>query len=302
VSDYNTLQRKRNIIVGGFVIIAIAAMLWLVAIFGELPVAATKLRSYNVVVQFPSASGIQGKTPVYYCGYQIGKVISVQAPQLITGSDGKRSHQIIVGLAIDKKYKTIPMNVEFKVMKRSMGSSFVELVDPDVPLGADVGEKDLFLHGEIQERFQGTVGSTNEFIPKNVQKKLEVLVVKISSLAASINKIVGDEENQENIKTTLANFTAVTEEAAVALKSVTEFTDAGTEVITETSESLNKTLKEVNTLIRTVNEGDGTVTRLLNDGRLYENLLESSEELKLALEQFKMFAAEAQEKGLKIKL
>ena len=73
-------------------------------------------------------------------------------------------------------------------------------------------------------------------------------------------------------------------------------------MITETSESLNKTLKEVNALISMVNKGDGTVSRLLNDGRLYENLLESSKELKLALEQFKIFAAEAQEKGLKIKL
>jgi phospholipid/cholesterol/gamma-HCH transport system substrate-binding protein len=94
----------------------------------------------------------------------------------------------------------------------------------------------------------------------------------------------------------------VTEETAVTLKSVSDFTIASTEVITETSESLNRTLKEFNTLINTVNEGDGTVSRLLNDGKLYENLLESSEELKQALEQFKIFAADAQENGLKIKL
>lgn len=302
MTDYNTIQRKRNIVVGGFVMIAAAAMLWMIAIFGELPVAATRMRSFEVVVKFPSALGIQGKTPVYYCGYQIGKVITVAAPQLLEGPEGKVIHQIKVGLAIDKKFQAIPMNVEFKVMKRSMGSSFVELVDPEHPLGDEVDKKNRFLRGEIGTAFQGSVGSTNEFIPEKVQKKIETLVVTISSLAASIDQVVGDKENQDNIRVTLANFTAVTEEAAVALKSVRTFTDAGTEVMTETSESLNKTLKEVNTLINAVNEGDGTVSRFLNDGRLYENLMESSKELKLALEQFKIFVAEAKETGLKIKL
>lgn len=297
MTDYNTLQRKRNIIVGAFVIIASAAMLWMVAIFGELPVAATKLRSYEVVVKFPSASGIQGKTPVYYCGYQVGKVIAVQAPYR---EEGEKHHHIKVALAIENKFKSIPMNVEFKVMKRSMGSSFVELADPEYPIDKD--EDKPFLYQHTETRFEGSVGSTNEFIPEKVQKKLETLVVKISSLAASIDQIVGDKENQDNIRVTLANFTDVTKEAAATLKSVSNFTDAGAEVITETSESLNKTLKQVNTLISEVNQGKGTVSRLLNDGRLYENLLESSKELKLALEQIKIFAAEANEKGLKVKL
>ena len=128
MSDYNTIQRKRNIVVGAFVIIASAAMLRMVAIFGELPVAATQLRSFEVLVKFPSALGIQAKTPIYYCGYQIGKVITVAAPQQ---DDDGIHHFIRVGLAIDKKFENIPMNVEFKVMKRSMGSSFVELLDPD---------------------------------------------------------------------------------------------------------------------------------------------------------------------------
>jgi ABC-type transporter Mla subunit MlaD len=295
MTDYNTVQRKRNIVVGGFVIIAVALMLWLVMMFGELPVAATKMRSFEIVAKFPSASGIQAKTPIYYCGYQVGKVISVQAPRPIGGPKGPHQHQVVVGLAIDDGFANIPDNVDFKVMKRSMGSSFVELTDPEYPSGT-------FLNEEIQTRFQGSLGSTNEFIPEKVQKKLETLVVKISTLAASIDKIVGDKVNQANIRDSLANFALVTEETAVTLKSVSDFTIASTEVITETSESLNRTLKEINTLIITVNEGDGTVSRLLNDGKLYENLLESSEELKQALEQFKIFAADAQENGLKIKL
>jgi len=49
-------------------------------------------------------------------------------------------------------------------------------------------------------------------------------------------------------------------------------------------------------------EGDGTAARVLNDGRLYENLLDSSRELEMALEQLKILAAEAREKGIRLKL
>jgi phospholipid/cholesterol/gamma-HCH transport system substrate-binding protein len=296
MTDYNSIQRKRNIIVGGFVIIAAVAMLWMVAVFGELPVAATKLRSFPVVVDFPSSSGIQGKTPVYYCGYQIGKVTAVQAPHRNLED---KHHHVRVSIAIDKDFKTIPMNVEFKVMKRSMGSSFVELVDPEFPLTTD--NEDPFLRDGLSTTFKGGLGSTNEFIPEKVQKKLETLVVKISTLAASIDQIVGDEQNQQNIRETLANFTSVTEEASATLKSVSLFTESSRDVISETSESLNRTLKQINMIMNSVNDGEGTVSRLLNDGRLYENLLDSSQELSLALEQLKELAAEAREKGIKIK-
>jgi len=293
VTDYNTLQRKRNIVVGGFVLVGVAVLLWMVGIFGELPVAASKWNSYEVVVMFPSATGIQEKTPVYYLGYPVGKVISVQAPQL-TDVDGSKLHQIIVGLAIDDKYETIPENVEIKVMKRSMGSSFIEIFDPEVP-------SNNFLRADL-ERIQGSIGSTNEFIPQKVLDKLETLVVNISSLASNIDTIVGDPDNQQNIKETLANFTEVSQQASVTLKSITNFTDTGSKAISETSENLNESIIHVNSLINKINEGNGSASKLINDGRLYENLLESSEELKMALEQLKILAAEAREKGIKIKL
>ena len=80
--DYNTLQKKRNMLVGGFVVIAFCALLWMVFIFGELPVIVSSLRSFNVLVKFPDALGVQTGTPIYYCGYQVGKVINVMSPDV----------------------------------------------------------------------------------------------------------------------------------------------------------------------------------------------------------------------------
>jgi phospholipid/cholesterol/gamma-HCH transport system substrate-binding protein len=50
-----------------------------------------------------------------------------------------------------------------------------------------------------------------------------------------------------------------------------------------------------------IESGNGTLGKLVHDGRLYENLLESSHELEMALEQLRHWATDAREKGIRIK-
>jgi len=64
VSDYETSQRKHNLVVGLFVILGICAFVWLILKFGDLPGIVTKLDSFEVFVQFPTAPGVQKDTPV----------------------------------------------------------------------------------------------------------------------------------------------------------------------------------------------------------------------------------------------
>lgn len=294
MTDYNTLQKRRNVIVGGFVIIAAGALVWMIALFGDLPVAVSEFRSFKVVVRFPTAFGVQEQTPVRYCGYQVGRVTEVSPPMPVADwQEGQQTHAVRIGLAIDRKFTAIPDNATIKVMRRSIGSGFIEIFDPEIPSGK-------FLR-EGMEYLQGGTGSTNEFIPKDVQKKLEVLVERVSSLAENIDRIVGDKENQDNFKQTLANFIEMSAQATVTLKSVEEFSTQGNESLHETAEALTAAIKELENVLAKVNNGEGTIARLVNDGELYENLVESSEELRMTLEQLKILAAQAREKGIKVK-
>ncbi|MDO8303132.1 MAG: MlaD family protein, partial [Sedimentisphaerales bacterium] len=119
MSDYDAIQKKRNIIVGVFVVIAMIALTWLVFIFGDLPTAVTELRSFYVYVQFSQAPGIERNTPVRFAGYQIGRVVAVKPPEpmrdLVTGLN---YHQTLVVMAIDKQFVNIPSTVRVKLMKR----------------------------------------------------------------------------------------------------------------------------------------------------------------------------------------
>ncbi len=329
MSDYNSSQKRINMIVGSFVIVGFAAFLWLIFIFGELPIAVTELRSFRVVVRFPSAPGIQQNTPVYYCGYQVGRVVNVMAPEpVINRIPGGPHHEVKVTLAIQSRYKTIPSNVEFVVMKRSMGSSFVDLqVDPDLPLVPldSANAATAYLYDEMPIR-TGTTSMSSEFFPKETQKKLENLMDSITQLAQNANDVVGDQENQISIKTALANVKDATLQAKETLASIRKFSDTGTVAIEDTSKNVGSTLasirnlsdkgtvaveeiamdianslKELQLVLQRAKAGNGTAARLLNDGRLYENLLDSSQELQLALEQLKFLAADAREKGIKLK-
>ena len=303
MADYETEQKKRNLIVGGFMIIAFCAFCYMVAIFGELPVFISQLRSYTILVNFDSAAGVQKNTPVKYCGYQVGKVIGVMAPQSITDrKSGQSFHLVKVTIAIEKKYSTIPSHVTVMLMKRGLGSSYIELeVDlnkPLTPLYPDQPESVYLLDEMI---LAGSTGVSSEFFPPDVQAKLETLVDSIGALAANANAILGDSENQMNIKKTLANVTEATAQTTETLKSVKQFSDAWTAKINEVAENINDTLVELHSVLEKINSGDSTAAKLLNDGRLYENLLDSSQELQLALEQLKILAADMNQKGIKLK-
>jgi phospholipid/cholesterol/gamma-HCH transport system substrate-binding protein len=277
-------------IVGSFVVLAFCAFLWMISIFGELPIAVSARRSFKVLVRFPEATGVQQNTPVKYCGYQIGRVTDVAPPEK---EEGYPYHRVKVTLAIEKRYQDIPYNVNVKLMRRGLGSSYIEFCPSEEAVERFLSD------GDVRE---GSTGISSEFFPAEVQKKLEDLVDSIAALTKNANDIIGDTENKTNLKQTLANITSATEQATETLKSMESFSDAGTESLASTAEQLKVTLLELRKLLVKINEGDGTAGRLVNDGRLYENLLDSSVELETTLEQLKILIAEAREKGIKVKL
>jgi len=300
VSDYETTQRRRNIIVGIFVVAAICALIWLIFIFNDFPTVVSKLRSFQVFVQFPTAPGVLKDTPVRFCGYPIGRVTKVMPPRIRRDLDtGLEYHQTMVILSINKKYINIPSNVEVKLMTRGLGSSYIELaVDPALPLTPrDPNRPETkFLVDKIL--LQGSTGMTSEFFPEESQKKLEELVNGLSAFIDNANDIVGDKANKENIKTTLANLSDTSKQATQTLEELQKFLASGV----STSEEISKTAAELRLILEKINNGQGTAGKLINDGRLYENLLENTQQMQLLLEELELFLAKSREKGLPIKL
>lgn len=299
MTDYQTKQRQRNMIVGGFVMIALVAFLYMLIRFRDLPLAVTKINSFEMLVYFPEAPGVQKDTPVQYCGYQIGRVMNVAPPKLYKGA-----HRVGVTMAIEKRYSDIPKDVDIYVMKRGLGSSFIELrLSPE-----KAAEAEEFLT-EKTTKDDGQVGMASDFFPPEIQNKLEDLVDSITLLTANTNTIIGDSENQTNIKKMIANIEAASGQADETLRSVQKFSDVSSEKVQVVgdkvvlaAEQLEATLSQTRDLLAKIDNGDGTAGKLVNDGRLYENLIESSRELHMLLDQIKQWVDQAQEEGVRIKL
>ncbi|GAG42342.1 unnamed protein product, partial [marine sediment metagenome] len=83
MSDYETTQKRRNITVGIFVVAAVCFLVWLIFMFGDLPVFVSRWKSYKVAVQFSTAPGVQENTPVRFCGYHIGRVTEMKKPKVM---------------------------------------------------------------------------------------------------------------------------------------------------------------------------------------------------------------------------
>jgi phospholipid/cholesterol/gamma-HCH transport system substrate-binding protein len=303
MTDYNTLQKRKNYIVGVFVMTAFLAFLWMLGQFRDLPLFVSQTSSFYVMAKFTDASGVQRETPVQFCGYQIGRVVLVSPPAYVEDTQtGKAWHEVHVTMAIDKKYKNIPSNVTVMLMKRGLGSSYIELQanngTPPTPRIASRPET-RFLCDDLV--VNGSVGLNSEFFPPEVQKKLQSLIDSITTLATNTNQIIGDEQNKTNIRKTLEHIALAAEQTQKTLQSVQKFSDVGAEKITQVAEDLDAAAKEFHAVMAKINDGEGSAGKFLNDGALYENLLDSSAELEMALEQIKNWAADAREKGIRIK-
>lgn len=342
MSDYETSQKRRNFVVGFFVLLGLSALGWLIFKFGDLPSFVTKYRSFQVFVQFPSAPGVQRDTPVRFCGYQIGRVTSVMAPEIRKDQNtGLEYYQTVVVLSIDKRYGTIPYDVDVKLMTRGLGSSYIELQqDPTKPAGRKFLEDETLL--------QGSTGMTSEFFPEESQKKLDGLIEGLQALIANANDVIGDPNSKENMKKMLANLAEASEQAKHTLaefeklaaegtttlktadakvkevvasvidtsEEIKQFASMGTTTLksvdakaerlvvamVETTGQLSSAMRELQLVLEKANNGQGTAARLLNDGTFYENLLENTNQLQTLLEEMQSFIAEWRDKKIDVKI
>lgn len=323
MSDFERLEKQRNLIVGVFVALGLCAATWLVFKFGDMPATVSRFRSFLVYVQFQSAPGVQKDTPVRFCGYQIGRVVHVVPPEkrqaIVEGQPkGPKVYHTVVHLSINRKYVNIPDNSEIKLMTRGLGSSYIEIRAPLL----DVSDPNAGFLG-AGSWIQGSTGISSEFFPEESQQKLEELAVDLKALVNNTNTVVGDPVNQQYIKTALGNFAQVTAEASKtlveargAIGDYRKLAQAGqvslghadtrmeelTLALVGTSEELGEAATELRRMLANINEGQGTAGKLVNDGRLYERMLESSAQIEGLLEEMRRFVARSKDKGFPIKL
>jgi ABC-type transporter Mla subunit MlaD len=153
-------------------------------------------------------------------------------------------------------------------------------------------------------------------------RNIHVTMAKLDQALEAINRILGDRETQDNVRTALAKFkeAAVTTEEAMndvkrlvvdarqafgdlskATSSTTTKLQELAAALTDQADRLGNLLTALNAVAAKTNSGKGTASKLLNDPALYNNLVDATVQLKGTLTKLQELLEEWKRKGPKVR-
>ncbi|MFA6135575.1 MAG: MlaD family protein [Phycisphaerae bacterium] len=159
--------------------------------------------------------------------------------------------------------------------------------------------------------------------PSPRQNSLQGSVAKFNRTLDALYAVIGDEKNQANIKASLANLAVVTAEAKEAMVSFKAFAQQATEATKDVSKVANSAGQRIDELarklmddadavsrlmstmqetVRKLGEGEGTTGKLINDPKLYNNLVDATKQMTDLMTEMRDLVKTWRESGVEMKL
>lgn len=248
--------------------------------------------------EYTNVQGLAPKSPITINGLKVGNVSEISF------------HPIKKGILV--AHLNLSNDIKFSV------NSVAQIYSPDfisgkslkINIALDEGEMAVSGDTLIGIVDAGIMGMINEQIAP-LQSKVESFVVHTDSVMQNINKLM-NEENQKNIeeslasmntvlrtfKNTASNLEAMTNKGGKidsimigANKTMTNFAEISDSIqaanIGATVAELQHSLESFNVILDSLNSGNGTIGKLMQDEALYNNLTNSSKELEELLKEVK---------------
>ncbi len=266
-------ERFRNQIVGLFMLIGLVVFGWLVMRFGDLPSIVSRYDARIVTVWLPETANLKTNSRVVFRGYTVGKILSVSPPAAYADPDHPDStlYGVKLEAAVASSNK-VPANVTARVVRGGLGASYLELVLDQAP------SEELLISGQ---QLYGSISMTNQFISEDTQKKLDSLIVSMTTLSEAMqtqlkplppdqldparevyanmttavmrldevlkhfNTILGDPDNQKNIKEAITSV----RDAADGIRQTARKADLLLEDAHKMVDSADETVAEIKTSV-----------------------------------------------------
>jgi len=245
--------------VGLFAFIAIAVAVYLTLRVGDFKY--TGAGTYRIYLMMDSAEGLDKKTPVSVAGIQVGVVEDIE---LLPDNKARLRLKIREGVVL-------PRDVVAEVhTKGVLGDVFLELVPGQSPTPIREGETII------------RVSPTANF--SEVAKNLNEVAVNLKSITKSLEGYVGGDEavmtkimkNTEILTRNMAGFSernrANMDQVVQNLK---ELTQTLNQIANKSEASVQESILRIENITRTIEEGKGTVGKLIKDPSTAEKLDEA---------------------------
>jgi phospholipid/cholesterol/gamma-HCH transport system substrate-binding protein len=237
--------------VGLFAIACIVIIVFATIKVGDRSVVAGG--GYEMMITMESAIGIKPKTPVEIAGIQVGVVKKIRLD--------KMSRARVV-LSISKSVKLPEGTTAYVRSKGFLGETFVEIRPgsmenqalarkTEIPYGGVTGDVNVLLtqFNEIASDIKAVTGTVRDLVGTDESSPVYRSVMNIDKFAEVMKDITM--RNEANMNKIISNLAVLTGE----LRGVVE----------RRREDLEMTLVHLNSITRKVDEGHGTVGRLIND-------------------------------------
>ncbi len=267
---------KRELKVGVFLFFSAALLTWVTLNIRNLPLLGPGAR--EVAISFDSAQGIRDKTPVELAGIQVGYVKRIELV------DSKRAKVILAIRGDIALQKDVTASVRTKGF---LGETFIVLIP-----GASA---EPLPSGGIS--ISGTTSSDiNAFVGQ-----LSGLAEDLKAITASVRQNVEGENSRlnrtlENIEVLTANLAHFTERNSQNFDQISanlaQLTASLRDIVLNNRENVDETLDRIANVAQTLDEGKGTLGRLIKDDSTVEKLNDSLDGLNEALGGFRQLKTE----------
>ena len=258
-------------------------------------------RNIPYYVAYPEINGIQTPTPVTIQGVKVGTVTGI-------GFNPSVSRSVVLQLTVRRTFR-IPSDSEARIYSDGlMGGKAIaiEMGDSEQLLSkgdtlraaetrdmlaaagtelADVKERLT----RVMDNLSVTLESVNTLLKDN-KENIDGTLTHLNSISGNMDAVLAAEKG--SLKTALDNigkFSAALGENSERFSSMIANLDRFSQQLTEAdidslSLGLRTTLGELNETVARINDGKGTMGKLMNDPRLYESLETASANLASLLE------------------
>ena len=235
--------------------------------------------TFNVV--FNDLQGLDVSDDVRMLGKRIGRVSGTR----IVGQ------KIAVELTIDNTFAfRIPIDSEIEITQSDiMGGKFISIypgkdnskfiLDSETIAGKN-GEvvsitKDV---GDLAKRLSETFGNDQKEQIKNTLANIELTTSQLEQFISENKNIITDKD-KENLHSLLSNINSISfnldrlinEESDNIKQSIQKFNNS-MDKIPSISKNLDEVLNDLSDIVENINSGQGTVSRLINEEALYDNV------------------------------
>jgi phospholipid/cholesterol/gamma-HCH transport system substrate-binding protein len=289
------MHRERSELAVGLMVVAALALF----LYGSLRVggcAWVEPPGKRLSARFDDAAGVEPRTAVRIAGVRVGEVERVELEE----------GRALLVLRLDED-APVPIDSGVAIRSRGLlGERVVEILPGSASLQASDGDTlTRTLEAPDVDRLLDALASVSEDI-REVTRSLRValggprgeetmvgLVEDVRAAAREMREIV--EENDARFGRILLNLDSFSSDLARLTEDNGQTVSELLASFTATSEQMGEAVESLAAISERVEQGEGTLGKLVNDEGLYDEAQASLEDLRVALREVRRAAEEAQE-------